>query len=551
MAACDQKPVDLAPETPTGQWREVLTLPRSTTAIYSVWAFNPTDVWIATSEGLERFDGVAWSRPTDQIAFALDLWASGPSDMYIATDDRIWHHDGVGWTETQAAGHLVTGTGPSDVYAADVFRVFHFNGAEWDTILTNNAYQHFISALPGLDCVVESIDSLLRWDGTSWTSLPDPGYVEDVWRASADSWFAVGYQHVWHWDSGVWSESFAIDNAYLATVWGNGEQDVFASGSDGLILHYDGVDWQPVPALTRSGLIGLGGSSGSDVYVTGHGGHVLRWDGMTWASIHSIGPDWRLRTMWAESATHAFFGSTNGTVFEYENGVWGESVFPDDCAPACAGVRDLAGTAVENLFASLGSSVARYDGSIWSVAADSLAGSVSEMWVLPSGHVFTAGSGSFIFDGTAWERSYVGERPMQAVWAAGPGCAYMVGDGVLRYDGNNWKVVNDAIIGFDVWGASCNDVYVANQQGILHFDGVHWKSIEPYPYPVLSLIGNDRDGVIAIGADGRTFQFDGAVWRVETTDMRFYDIGLQPDGTISGLAQRQDGDAAVSWKGSR
>ncbi len=550
LLACDQKPVDLAPETPTGQWRNVLAIPGDTPTVFSVWALSPTDVWVGTSAGVERFDGTSWSRSTDQITYAHDVWASSPSDVYVATGDRVWHHDGVGWTETPVAGQLVTGTGSSDVYATDINRVVHFTGAEWDTILAGNRFHHFISALPGPDCLVAGYDSLMRWDGNSWTSLPDPGYVEDVWRANATSWFAVGYQVIWHWDGGAWSESFTIDNTYLSAAWGSGAEDVFVSGSNGTILHYDGVDWNAVPALTRAGLIGLGGSSSSDVYATGHGGHVLRWNGASWASIHTIGPDCCLEAMWAVSSTHAFFGSSDGSVFEYQNGVWSESVVSDDCVPYCVGVYDLAGTAVENLFASLGSRVARYDGSNWSVFPDSLAGSVADMWALPSGHVFTAGNGGLVFDGATWTSTYDGEQYSQAVWAASPNCAYVVGNVVLRYDGSTWKVVHP-FYGIDVWGTGCDDVYVADLDGVVHFNGARWKRVEPYRFTIFSLIGNDRDGLIAVGTDGRTFQFDGAVWRVEETGIRLRDLGVRPDGAITGLAQRRDWHGVVSWDGSR
>lgn len=546
VLACDQKPVDLAPETPTGQWRSHLKIDDRSHDVYAVWTTGPTDVWIASNDGVEHFDGSAWSDPAPQIDPAFDVWGSG-SEVYVTSGmNGLWHFDGMGWEQINIPSGSIDGTGPANVFVRYDSDVVHFDGVAWDTILTadNVPYSlvYSVAALPAGGCVATtSDDSVMIWDGDSWTTSQAPGLIQAIWPVSQETWIAVGRSEggdrVWLRDTIGWHVLFTPEGpAFLNSVWASGEEDIYAAGYDGL-FHFDGLEWKDLRAVTTAPMSGLSGTSSSNVYVVGDGGRVLQWDGTSWRSLHSVEPG-RASVLWAASPEHLFLAGVDGVIYEFVDGAWVEWVMPGSDPYYGERIYSLSGSSPDNVFAALGQRVMRFDGSTWSTSIDSLSfdgtSSIADVHALPSGRVFTAGSGGYVFDGATWSRTYEGDLQTYKVWALGENCAYAVGHGVLHFDGSVWKTVNSTLDGYDVWAASCDDVYVAHGAGIMHFDGTRWKSIEPYPTGVVYIAGGSTGEILAVYG-GTTLQYDRGFWRIENSNRQFLAIETALNGVILGL----------------
>jgi hypothetical protein len=100
--------------------------------------------------------------------------------------------------------------------------------------------------------VVGDNGTLLRWDGTTWTSLTDP----------ADPWFGLR----------------------LNAVWAASGSQAFVAGEAGTLLRWDGTSWVMVPVDVVTDLTGVWGSSASNVYVAGddRSGRILHRCGTGW-----------------------------------------------------------------------------------------------------------------------------------------------------------------------------------------------------------------------------------------------------------------------------
>jgi hypothetical protein len=78
-----------------------------------VWGRGATDVYALGAGLVFHYDGVSWTQmPLPQAALALDLWGA-PDDLFVATQDGVLRFDGAQWSP------IATGT---------PFTVTHFAG---------------------------------------------------------------------------------------------------------------------------------------------------------------------------------------------------------------------------------------------------------------------------------------------------------------------------------------------------------------------------------------------------------------------------------------
>jgi hypothetical protein len=157
---------------------------------------------------------------------------------------------------------------------------------------------------------------LEHWDGTAWTSVPQPvpvGALGDVAAISPDDAWAVGNDNnvavVEHWDGTQWERvpvqlpSDAGLNALAALssndVWAAGEYRANNGTLQPLFVHWDGTSWSPVrqgAGTKRSGgkMFDLAALSPTDIWAVGYKGTpsidefeplAEHWDGTAWQVI--------------------------------------------------------------------------------------------------------------------------------------------------------------------------------------------------------------------------------------------------------------------------
>jgi hypothetical protein len=260
-----------------------------------------------------------------------------------------------------------------------------------------------------------------RWDGSSWTSLPDPGpqvgrpelTLSSVACASATWCMATGYAGPDHvtvrpvvllrWQDGRWHED------PLAGDRPSDRGDVHVScvgtgfcmavvGSH--VLRWDGSSWFPSAFPVEIRLGGLSCGSVTSCVVT-HEDTAYHWNG----------------TAWQATSLAALIGATTPPV----NG----QVFPDVSEPSCTAADSCVAFATVSVFDDsslpLIHTGLRWDGATWSAVwtdgwhpwrAEPMSSDLSCV----SADRCLAMDGTWVFDGTSWARRRAGV-PAGATWS--------------------------------------------------------------------------------------------------------------------------------------
>jgi photosystem II stability/assembly factor-like uncharacterized protein len=71
----------------------------------------------------------------------------------------------------------------------------------------------------------------------------------------------------------------------LYSLWGNSTSNIFAVGSDGLILRCDGTSWKQMESGTQFSLRSVWGSDENNIYAVGELGTILKYDGRKWSHL--------------------------------------------------------------------------------------------------------------------------------------------------------------------------------------------------------------------------------------------------------------------------
>ncbi len=237
-------------------------------------------------------------------------------------------------------------------------------------------------------------------------------------------------------DGGVtWTASYGGIPGYkdhLRGVWGSSGTDVFAVGSNGIILRYNGTTWATMDSATTQELYDVWGSSGTDVFAVGTNGIILRYNGSTWATMESNTTE-TLWGVWGSSGTDVFAVGNAGTIVHYDGDTW---------SPMSSGtaqfVRDVWGSSSTDVFA-VGDSgtILHYDGGSWSAMSSGTSEGLNGVWGSSSTDVFVVG-----YDGT-----------------------------ILHYDGSSWTAMSSGTTEelADVWGSSGTDVFAVGNDGAKQF----------------------------------------------------------------------------------
>jgi hypothetical protein len=129
----------------------------------------------------------------------------------------------------------------------------------------------------------------------SWVNNAMGGFFNGVWaNTDFDIWF-VGRETLEspiaaHFDGFSIQAEHLPGTGWLYAVWGSASNDVWAVGTNGLILHWDGTQWLTVPSGTTENLYGIAGTASDDVWAAGKT-VMLHWDGSSWANSPGFVPD--------------------------------------------------------------------------------------------------------------------------------------------------------------------------------------------------------------------------------------------------------------------
>ena len=176
--------------------------------------------------------------------------------------------------------------------------------------------------------IVGQIGTILRYDGTEWTSYvspENPAYGFDtlrgVWGTSATDVYVVGdsdsMASALHYDGSLWTY-MSVTGSVLYDVWGFGSDDVYAVDEAGAVFRYDGVQWTEDDSGS-SWLWGISGFTSNAVgllYAVGESGTIVHYDGDDWNEMAG-GTSEFLKSAWGVSEDDLYAVGYAGTILKF------------------------------------------------------------------------------------------------------------------------------------------------------------------------------------------------------------------------------------------
>jgi hypothetical protein len=209
----------------------------------SIFAFSPTDVWIAMSGSqVARWDGNSQTATMClPVSFSIHkLWGQNPNSVYAVGDGgNIVHYNGNSWQKIESGTTLSI----LDIWGTK-------NGQTGETeILAVASYGSF-----------DVGKKLLSIKNNSVVSLPDSGLppfgLYGLWFEANKKYYVVGagiYAKNSVYNTAPWDTLKGITIYYTVAIRGTGTNNIIASGPFGDCLHYNGSTWKSFPELMIDG----------------------------------------------------------------------------------------------------------------------------------------------------------------------------------------------------------------------------------------------------------------------------------------------------------
>ncbi len=290
----------------------------------------------------------------------------------------------------------------------------------------------------------------------------------------------------------------------LYAIRGDGQGNIYFTGTGGTLLKYDGTSWTPLKTGTTNNLYALwahagtvlaGGSYGTLVRVTKGG-----------AKAEKIG-DINVEGIWGASLTdiHVIGGTKTGRYDGKNWTIFGAGYYNEiHTAVAGLGSKEVYRTSYHDRYKDyvyeLYGTLERYDGKSWTSDGTFSDSPLTALWVEPGGNIAVAGLActntypsasctdfaGYRQKGKTWD--YWSENKSfeyyRGIWSGGPGQVYAVGmagflglgrggakPAVYRTVGSKWTAITPAGLAKEllaVWGDSKGSVYVAGKSGVAY-----------------------------------------------------------------------------------
>lgn len=237
-------PVSFAPESN----------PPSFTAAYGTSTAN-IFVLSHDPQGLQHWDGSAWSPITPPPIDLTDIWADSTS--------------------------LIVAVGIAGLY--------EFNGS-WSSVSTASAPLAVWGAGPQ-DIIVVGEDGMIIRYTTSWTSMSSSTTetLRDVWGRNGSDIYAVGDNGtIVHYNGTQWTPMVSGTTAHLYGVAGSATS-LYAVGDGGTVLRFDGTTWSAMDSGVAAALRSVS-VTGDQAFAVGDGATVLYSDGQRLSRVRSPDP---------------------------------------------------------------------------------------------------------------------------------------------------------------------------------------------------------------------------------------------------------------------
>ena len=276
-----------------------------------------------------------------------------------------------------------------------------------------------------------SESTILRFDGTSWSSVETPfDFLAQLWLtglsgSSASDIYAVGqgfdesggssFGAILHFDGQNWSMVSGPPlppqlEGGLYTVSSSSATEVYAVGftfnivngeENATAIHFDGRSWSPtsipgsdhlvlldVWSKTESGAVAVGDDNTSPTAATGA---FLRFDGTTWQPVSGAGNN-SLKAVWGTSAADVFAVGDNGAILHFDG-----TTLSAMTSPTRETLVDVYGNTSTDVFAvGLSGTIVHYDGAEWKIQPSGVLDGLLGIWTSTAEAFAVGGAGRIL-----------------------------------------------------------------------------------------------------------------------------------------------------------
>jgi len=298
------------------------------TLMTRIWGSSPKDVYVvghcsSDNNGVMwHFDGNKWENVLLSTGIHADDWGAigglysiygfSSTDIYAAgsrivgynpnppptfTDSNlIIHYDGSTWKRVNTYnGSIVAdlyGITSSDVWAGGAKNtLYHYNGSSWikDSVHVTvpTDYYFSIGSISTYNSNYYMVGANIN-DNTGSTTTYFFKRLNNNW-AIQDSFFNADFQFglrlnqskladlysyggggIYKYSSASWSNFFQT-SLPISSMWGAGDNNIFAVGTRGRVYHYNGSDWKQIEQLNDPQVDYYAvWTDGTEAFVVGH-----------------------------------------------------------------------------------------------------------------------------------------------------------------------------------------------------------------------------------------------------------------------------------------
>lgn len=426
-----------------------------------------------------------------------------------------------------------------EVYAVGLGgTIARYDGNSWkpETGTGNNVTWGGIFGSDEATALVGTEGSIMMVKGGELLPVTSPttSNLWDVWTDEEGTvWWAVGDNGtLLRGEDGVWTEELSPTLQHLNAILGTAADDIYAVGSNGVVIHYDGTSWA---SLTLPDDVGTNNfralwiDDGGRVTVTGANGALLEGNAVAgWDFIGALSPGTTLQAAWGSGANYRVLGGDNAALWHY-NFSWNP-----EPAPVNNNITDMWGFAPDDIWAvGLGGVVIHWNGALWEEAETPASGSVRAIWGRTGQTIIAAGDNGEIleYNGEVWELlAQSTDQNLRGVHGFDNGDVWAVGANgtIMRRGQLGWvrtridpQVYADGSIEeytqnlLCVWGATPDEVWASGETGALfRYDGTSWKFYEEAGFgrTLRGIWGLAADDLWAVGNSGHVIHYDGERW---------------------------------------
>ena len=536
----------------------------SAQGFFDVSALSPSEVYIAGSSGLYRYDGSTISKVnavTDGLfsISAVSTATSGKQVIAGGAGGAVWIGNTQSWQRytvpSSARLESVCITSSTEAFAASntTGEVFRFNGSSWSSVpIPNTTGQQKVDLqcpVVGQAFVINGGATPYKWVGTGWASIPTTGLGSGRslrWAVvSASEIYAVGDSGAtdrvfYKFDGTAWKEYGRrrfVQQAARPWVDTKGSSVYVLAGAAHL-EQFNGSSFNMLsyyPSLRDAAI-----NSQSSAFGVGASFMLARWDGTRWTidAPPAGTPSARtLQGVWSDGPKNAWAVGTQNTIVHFDGTSW--AVVSETARPVAAAdsYYSVWGSGSDVWITGDATLIHCRSVTICGVEASG-GGALYGVWGSSASNVFAVGANGRIlrYNGTSWApMSTPTNRALVRVAGSGPSDVWAVGDSVvIHYDGAQWSTVpmtgdlqrllswvslssQSAFLQIGLWVRGPKEVYLGGDNGLVsRWDGSRWQTTMPetqyFRRRIISIVGTSAGCAFAVN-EGVSQSPGPTIWR--------------------------------------